>query len=118
LLIIAHGYGFDFPEALCFALIACSAWLNIFLSVGFPPLTALPPLGAMAVLSFDVLQLSGLLFMTGGLANPFSVLLCVPVIISSASQPVRHTVGLGAAVGGGGDTACLLFAAAALVSGQ
>jgi two-component system sensor histidine kinase RegB len=94
-LIIAHGYGFDFPEILCFALIACSAWLNIFLSVRFPAAHRLPPLGAMAVLSFDVLQLSGLLFMTGGLANPFSVLLCVPVIISSASQPVRHTVGLG-----------------------
>jgi two-component system sensor histidine kinase RegB len=94
--IIAHGYGFEFPEALCFALIACSAWLNVFLSVRFPAAHRLPPLGAMAVLSFDVLQLSGLLFMTGGLANPFSVLLCVPVIISSASQPVRHTVGLGA----------------------
>lgn len=95
-LIIAHGYGFDFPEILCFALIACSAWLNIFLSVRFPAAHRLPPLGAMGVLSFDVLQLAGLLFMTGGLANPFSVLLCVPVIISSASQPVRHTLGLGA----------------------
>lgn len=95
-LIIAYGYGFEFPAILCFALIACSAWLNIFLSVRFPAAHRLPPLGAMAVLSFDVLQLAGLLFMTGGLANPFSVLLCVPVIISSASQPVRHTLGLGA----------------------
>lgn len=94
-LVIAHGFGFRFHEALCFALIACSAWLNIFLSVRFPAAHRLPPLAAMAVLSFDVLQLFGLLFMTGGLANPFSVLLCVPVIISSASQPVRHTVGLG-----------------------
>lgn len=93
--IVAHGYGFDFPESLCFALIACSAWLNVFLSVRFPAAHRLPPLGAMAVLAFDVLQLSGLLFMTGGLSNPFSVLLCVPVIISSASQPIRYTVGLG-----------------------
>ena len=95
-LIVAHGYGFEVPELFCFALIACSAWLNIFLSVRFPAAHRLPPLGATAILSFDVLQLSGLLFMTGGLANPFSVLLCVPVIISSASQPVRHTLGLGA----------------------
>lgn len=94
-LIIAHGYGFDVPELFCFALIACSAWMNVFLSVRFPAAHRLPPLGATAVLSFDVLQLSGLLFMTGGLANPFSVLLCVPVIISSASQPVRHTLSLG-----------------------
>ncbi|MBU2485899.1 MAG: ActS/PrrB/RegB family redox-sensitive histidine kinase, partial [Alphaproteobacteria bacterium] len=95
-LIIAHGYGFPVPELFCFALIACSAWLNVFLSVRFPAAHRLPPLGATAILSFDVLQLSGLLFMTGGLANPFSVLLCVPVIISSASQPVRHTLSLGA----------------------
>lgn len=95
-LIIGHGYGFPVPELFCFALIACSAWLNVFLSVRFPAAHRLPPMGATAVLSFDVLQLSGLLFMTGGLANPFSVLLCVPVIISSTSQPVRHTLSLGA----------------------
>jgi hypothetical protein len=116
--IIAHGYGFEFPEALCFALIACSAWLNVFLSVRFPAAHRLPPLGAMAVLSFDVLQLSGLLFMTGGLANP---------VLRSALRPGDHFLGVttGAshggpwrAVGGSGDTACLLLAAAALVSGQ
>tara|TARA_R110002020_G_scaffold255539_9_gene469314 strand:+ start:302 stop:1642 length:1341 start_codon:yes stop_codon:yes gene_type:complete len=95
-LIIAHGYEFQLPELACFALIACSAVLNVFLSVRFPAAHRLPPLAATAILSFDVAQLSGLLFMTGGLANPFSVLLCVPVIISSASQPVRHTLGLGA----------------------
>ncbi|WP_052161870.1 ActS/PrrB/RegB family redox-sensitive histidine kinase [Hoeflea sp. BAL378] len=95
-LIVAHGYGFELPELACFALIACSAVLNLFLSVRFPAAHRLPPLAATAILSFDVAQLSGLLFMTGGLANPFSVLLCVPVIISSASQPVRHTLSLGA----------------------
>jgi len=95
-LIVAHGYGFNVPELLCFALIACSAWLNVFLSIRFPAAHRLPPLGATGLLSFDVLQLSGLLFMTGGLANPFSVLLCVPVIISSPLQPVRHTLSLGA----------------------
>ena len=48
-LIIAHGYGFDVPELFCFALIACSAWMNIFLSVRFPAAHRLPPLGATAV---------------------------------------------------------------------
>ena len=95
-LTVAHGYGFAVPELFCFALIACSAWMNVFLSVRFPAAHRLPPPAATGILSFDVLQLSGLLFMTGGLANPFSVLLCVPVIISSTSQPVRHTLALGA----------------------
>ena len=94
-LVIAQGYGFPLPELLCFALIGCSAWLNIFLTVRFPASHRLPPMGALGVLAFDVLQLSGLLFMTGGLDNPFSVLICVPVIISAASQPVRYTFALG-----------------------
>lgn len=92
---VAHGFGFPLPEMFCFVLIACSAWLNIFLTVRFPPSHRLPPLGAFAVLAFDVLQLASLLFMTGGLANPFAILISVPVIVSSAAQPVRHTIGLG-----------------------
>lgn len=96
ILTIAHGYRFPLPEIHCFVLIACSAWLNIFLAVRYLPSHHLPPMGAMGVLSFDVLQLSGLLFMTGGLANPFSILICVPVIISSASLPIRYTLCLGA----------------------
>ena len=36
--IVVHFWlGFPFPILLCFALIACSAWLNIFLAVRFPP---------------------------------------------------------------------------------
>lgn len=94
--VIAFGFGFKFPAILCFALIACSAWLNIFLTLRYPATHRLMPRAALAVLGFDILQLTGLLFMTGGLANPFSVLICVPVIISSASQPVRYTILLGA----------------------
>lgn len=94
--VIAFGFGFKFPAILCFALIACSAWLNIFLALRYPATHRLMPRAALAVLGFDILQLTGLLFMTGGLANPFSLLICVPVIISSASQPIRYTVMLGA----------------------
>lgn len=90
--IVAFGFDFDFPAILCFALIACSAWLNIFLTVRYPATHRLEAPAALGVLGFDILQLAGLLFMTGGLANPFSFLVCVPVIISSAAQPVRYTL--------------------------
>jgi two-component system sensor histidine kinase RegB len=118
LLIIATATDFRFPELLCFALIACSAWLNVFLSVRFPAAHRLPPSGQWRCCRSTSLQLSGLLFMTGGLANPFSVLLCVPVIISSASQPVRHTLGLGALSVAAVTVLAFYLAAAALVSGQ
>jgi len=96
--VIAVAFALEFPfnVLFCFALIACSAILNIYLTLHFPSAHRLKPAAALGVLGFDVLQLAGLLFMTGGLANPFSILICVPVIISSASQPVRHTLLLGA----------------------
>mgnify|MGYP002653665405 CR=1 FL=1 len=43
-------------------------------------------------------QLAALLFLTGGLENPFSVLLIVPVIISAATLPARYTAALGLVV--------------------
>lgn len=95
-LIVAFILEFPFPVLLCFALIASSGWLNIFLTFRYPATHRLSPPAALGVLGFDVLQLSGLLFMTGGLVNPFSVLMSVPVIISTASQPIRQTLVLGA----------------------
>ena len=49
----------------------------------------------MALLSYDILQLALLLFMTGGLQNPFAVLLVVPVIVSATAQSFRQIVPLG-----------------------
>ena len=94
-LIVAFVLEFPFPIFACFALIACSAWLNVYLTFRYPATHRLSPPAALGVLGFDMLQLAGLLFMTGGLVNPFSVLISVPVIISTASQPVRHTMVLG-----------------------
>lgn len=89
---------FKFPVSMCFALIACSAWLNLFLSFRYPVNHRLETSAATAVLAFDVLQLAGLLYMTGGLENPFSVLMIVPVIISATSLPASATVALGTLV--------------------
>ncbi|MCV0394954.1 MAG: ActS/PrrB/RegB family redox-sensitive histidine kinase [Rhizobiaceae bacterium] len=100
--VIAVGYGFDFPlpVSLCFALIACSAWLNLFLAFRYPATHRLEPLPAFGVLVFDALQLGGLLYMTGGLTNPFSVLMAVPVVICATSLPFRLTIALGLIVVG------------------
>ena len=75
---------FQLPLLACAGLILMLAWVNFYLRLRFPPTHRLQPSAALAVLGLDLLQLTGLLFMTGGLANPFAVLMCVPVIISSA----------------------------------
>jgi two-component system sensor histidine kinase RegB len=58
----------------------------------------LDPTPALLILSYDALQLSALLYLTGGLDNPFTVLLLVPLIVSATTLPPRPTVILGVLV--------------------
>ncbi|AFL54439.1 two-component system sensor histidine kinase RegB [Sinorhizobium fredii] len=83
---------FPLPLVFCSLLIASLALLNVFLTIRFPPTHRLTAAAAFVLLGLDLAQLTGLLFITGGLANPFAPLLCVPVIISSASQPKPHSI--------------------------
>lgn len=88
--------GFPLPLGLCLAAIALSAWLNVFLSVKWHKITRLKSYQAFLLLAYDVAQLAVLLYLTGGLENPFAFLFLVPVTISATSLPVRMTFGLGA----------------------
>ncbi|WFU08950.1 ActS/PrrB/RegB family redox-sensitive histidine kinase [Rhizobium sp. CB3090] len=93
-MIVAFWLKFPMPLLACGVLIACLAWINFFLTLRYPPTHRLEPPAAFALLGLDLLQLCGLLLITGGLANPFSALVCVPVIISFASQPIRYSMTL------------------------
>lgn len=87
--------GFPLPIGACLAAIALSAWLNIFLSMRRRKTLRLQPAHAGFLLSYDILQLALLLYLTGGLENPFAFLFLVPVTISATSLPLRWTLGLG-----------------------
>lgn len=50
---------------------------------------------AMLTLMFDVSQLAFLLYLTGGLNNPFALLILAPVTISAATLRLRSTLLLG-----------------------
>lgn len=93
-LVIWFGFGFELPVGFCFALIAVSAWLNIGLRLRYPVSHRLDDNAAFALLAFDILQLDGLLYLSGGLANPFSLLVLAPVTISAVSLPWRKTLWL------------------------
>jgi two-component system sensor histidine kinase RegB len=97
-LIVAYGLDFPLPVGICFGLIACSAWLNVVLAFRYPVSHRLREDASFLILTFDGLQLAGLLYMTGGLTNPFSLLMTVPVVVSAASLPPRRTAILGALV--------------------
>ncbi|MDX2157761.1 MAG: ActS/PrrB/RegB family redox-sensitive histidine kinase [Hyphomicrobiaceae bacterium] len=100
-------FGYDFPIGWCLALIALSAWLNVYLRIRYPARHRLSRSFATVLLAYDVAELAGLLFLTGGLANPFSFLMVAPVTVSAATLPARNTIALGATALGA--SAALVF---------
>ncbi len=88
--------GFKLPLALCLAMIALSAWLNIFLTLRWRGGQRLAARPAGLLLGYDVVQLAILLYLTGGLENPFAFLFLVPVTISATSLPLKWTLALAA----------------------
>lgn len=92
---VHFGLGFVLPFGWCFAVIAVSAWLNIALRILFPLSHRLTAGAATALLAFDIIQLAALLYLTGGLQNPFSILFLAPVMISATALPPQRTLLLG-----------------------
>jgi len=97
-LFTAYVLKFPLPTAACLTLIALSAALNIYLTFHYPQTHRLAPGASFAILAYDVMQLSGLLYLTGGMTNPFVFLITAPVIISATSLPLLLTCILGAMV--------------------
>jgi two-component system sensor histidine kinase RegB len=94
-LFVNLGLGFRLPIGFCFALIALSAWLNVLIRIRFAASLRLGSGPALLLLGYDVLQLGGLLYLTGGLDNPFAILLLVPVIVSATTLAPWPTILLG-----------------------
>lgn len=94
-LAVYYGFGFPLPLIACLAVIGLSALSNIVLQQTFPHSQRLKSAHATLMLCYDLLQLSALLYFTGGLQNPFSLLMVVPVAVSASTQPLRITVIIG-----------------------
>jgi two-component system, sensor histidine kinase RegB len=93
---VFFGLNFDLAFGLCVFMIALSAWLNVYLRIRYPARHRLSTGFATGLLAYDIAQLALLLFLTGGVDNPFTFLLVVPVTVSAATLPPRNTIILGA----------------------
>ena len=91
-LVVNDGLDFDLPLLPCLAVIGLYAWLNIALRLRFRRNQRLEADRAAWLLAVDIAELAILLFLTGGLQNPFSVLFLGPVLISAAALPARMTL--------------------------
>ena len=91
-LVVYDGFDFEVPFWACLAVIAVYAVLNVALRLRFRWNQRLEPHQAARLLALDIVELAVLLFLTGGLQNPFSFLLAGPVLISAAALPKRMTL--------------------------
>src|SRR3954467_14946472 len=91
-LVVQYGLDFSLNLAACGAIIAVSAWLNLALRLHFGTAQRLDPIRAAWLRAFDIAQLAALLFVTGGLENPFVFLILGPVLISATALPPRMTL--------------------------
>jgi len=95
-LVVYYAIEFPLPIWACLAVIALSAWLNVALRLRFSLAQRLEPERAAWLLAFDIAELAVLLFLTGGLENPFAFLFLAPVLLSATALPPRITIILGA----------------------
>jgi two-component system sensor histidine kinase RegB len=109
LLFVSLVLGFELPLALCGLVVAASAFLNIALIATRDIQKLASHREAFTQLGFDVFQLALLLTLTGGLQNPFVVMMVAPVTIGIAALPPRYALGL-AAIGLAGMAAMSAFA--------
>ncbi|RNF34599.1 sensor histidine kinase [Paracoccus methylarcula] len=93
--ITASSMGMEFPVFPALLLIAVAGGMNLWLFLQAPARNS--PDSVVFQLLFDVAQISALLGLTGGMANPFALLVLAPVTIAATALNARHTFALGIA---------------------
>ena len=86
--------GFPMPTVACLVVVFTSIWVNLALRIRFNHNDRLADRGAAALGAYDLLQLTVLLFLTGGLENPFSMLFLAPLLITAVTLSARSTTAL------------------------
>ena len=89
----AHFYfGLHFNATLVWLVMGAAA-LSVLLSILlFPQTKRLTDTEAMLTFLFDIAQLVCLLYLTGGITNPFSLLILAPVAVSAMALKPRSTL--------------------------
>ena len=75
--------------------VIASIGVNLAFRLIYPENKRLQEREAFFILVFDIIQLSVLLYLTGGLSNPFALLMLAPVTIAATILRLRRTIVLG-----------------------
>ena len=91
--IVYFFLSFELPFFYCSAIILFGVLTNIYLQFRVRE-NQLNNFSSTIYLLYDLVQLAALLYLTGGITNPFTILLIVPAIVSSTFLTLRSTLNL------------------------
>ncbi len=94
--VAAFVFGLQLPIELCAMAIIASVVFNVISMQIYPANARLNERSALISMLFDLTQVSFLLFITGGLTNPFAALLLAPVVMSASVLVLRSALVVGA----------------------
>ncbi|HEY9020190.1 MAG: ActS/PrrB/RegB family redox-sensitive histidine kinase [Paracoccaceae bacterium] len=95
LFVAQQAYNLQIEMALCLLVVSVSVMGNLIAMFIFPENKRLSETENLLMVLFDLLQLALLLYLTGGLHNPFYILILGPVTVSALVLTLRSTVFLG-----------------------
>jgi two-component system sensor histidine kinase RegB len=91
--LVAHFLlGYQLPWLACLAVIAVAGLANFAIGLAWPATRVFAKSEALVQLGFDLTQIALLLGLTGGLANPFSILLVAPPVVAAATLRFREAM--------------------------
>lgn len=96
LVVATRVLGLEIPTGLASLVIGASVVVNLAAAFTMPATRRLSEKEAAALFTFDIVQLGLLLGLTGGLNNPFALLILAPVTIAATVLQPRSTLLLGA----------------------
>ena len=84
-------FGFDFDFFLSNLVIFLGALSNLYLIVIYKK-TQLSDRSALIFLIIDIFQLASLIYLTGGIVNPFTIFLIIPSVFASSTLGLRTNI--------------------------
>ena len=93
IILVKFIFNFKLELLLCLSIIAIGVLSNFYLKFKIKE-KQLDNYTSTIFLFYDLLQLAILLYLTGGITNPFTILLIIPAIVSSTFLTLRSTINL------------------------
>jgi len=96
LLVVSFVLEFDYPRIACAIAIIAAIGVNLIVTLRLPLDRRVSNFEAYMQLGFDTWQLSSLLWLTGGITNPFSILFLAPIVTAATTLSRWVVLSLGA----------------------